>query len=324
MSEAVSALIVNWNGGAHLVNCLESLAGQAYSPLEVLVIDNASTDGSGDGITARFPHVRLVRNEANVGLCAALNQGLALASGSYILTLNPDVRLTPTFLTELVQSLEPPDVGSATGKLLHPARGSGGRSLIDSTGLVLNRRRRPADRGRGEEDRGQYDTPDEVFGACGAAALHRQAMLMDIAVGGRVWDEGLFAYYDDVDIAWRARLRGWRCVYMPSAVAYHDRAGAETLRKRARAAGRPRDQALAIANRYRLMVKNESWATLLPDLPFIVASDVPRWLYLTLRAPRLWAWVPLFWRGLPEAWAARREIQARRKTPWRDLRRWLR
>jgi len=265
-----------------------------------------------------------VRNKANVGLCAALNQGLVIASGAYILTLNPDVRLTPNFLGELVKGLEPPDVGSATGKLLRPARGSDGKSLMDSTGLVLNRRRRPADRGREEEDRGQYDAPGEVFGACGAAALHRRAMLEDIAIGGRVWDEGLFAYYDDVDIAWRARLRGWRCVYVPSAVAYHDRAGAETLRKRARAAGRPRDQALAIANRYRLMVKNESWATFLPDLPFIIASDVPRWLYLTLRAPRLWAWVSLFWRGLPEARAARREIQARRKIPWSELRRWLR
>ncbi|MCC7355971.1 MAG: glycosyltransferase family 2 protein [Anaerolineae bacterium] len=324
MSEVVSALIVNWNGGAHLATCLESLAGQTYTSLEVVVIDNASTDGSTDDVTTRFPDVRLVCNRANVGLCAALNQGLALTAGSYVLALNPDVCLTSNFLTELVRGLEAEGAGSATGKLLRPATGDDGRSLIDSTGLLLNRWRRPADRGRDEEDKGQYDAPGEVFGACGAAALHRRAMLADIAVGGRAWDEGLFAYYDDVDIAWRARLRGWRCVYVPSAVAYHDRAGSETLRKRARAPGRPRDQALAIANRYRLMIKNESWATLLPDFPFIIASDLPRWLYLTLRAPRLWAWASLFWRGLPEARAARREIQARRRTSWSGLRRWFR
>jgi GT2 family glycosyltransferase len=320
----VSAIIVNWNGGARLAACLESLAEQVYSPLEIVVIDNASTDGSTEGIADRFPAARLVRNEVNVGLCAALNQGLALTTGPYVLTLNPDVRLTPSFVSELVKGMEASGAGSATGKLLRPEVGPGGGHLIDSTGLRLNRARRPQDRGRGEEDRGQYDVPGEVFGACGAAAFHRRAMLLDIAIGGRAWDEGLFAYYDDVDIAWRARWRGWRCIYVPSAVAYHDRAGAETLRKRARAPARRRDQVLAIANRYRLLVKNESWATLLPDLGYILGSDLPRWLYLTLCAPWLWAWVLLFCRGVPETLAARRAIHARRSVPWEDLRRWFR
>lgn len=324
-SDQVSVIVVNWNGGTSLADCLASVRRQTYTPIEAWVIDNASSDDSARSLHKEFPDVHWLFNNENRGWCGALNQGYARTSGRYVLTLNPDVVLAADFIAQLVSGMDALSAGSATGKLLRPMES---RSVtlpyIDSTGLVLNRTRRPQDRGRGTADRGRWDEPGEVFGACGAAALHRREMLCDIAVGGAVWDETLFAYYDDVDLAWRAQWRGWRCAYVPTALAYHDRGSAETLRKRARSPADRQNQARAIANRYLVMLKNETWRTFLPDLPFIVASDLPRWLYITLRAPRLWTWLAYLRRGWRPTLAARREVQRRRTASHYALSRWLR
>lgn len=322
----VSVIVVNWNGGASLADCLTSVMEQTYAPLETWVVDNASSDNYARSLQKAFPDVHWLFNRENRGWCGALNQGFASTSGHYILTLNPDVSLTRQFIAQLVAGMDALDAGSASGKLLRPP--IEGRStappVVDSTGLVLNRTRRPQDRGRGTVDRGRWEEPGEVFGACGAAALHRREMLQDIAVQGQVWDETLFAYYDDVDLAWRAHWRGWRCAYVPTAVAYHQRGSAETLRKRGRVPADRQNQARAIANRYLVILKNETWRTLLPDLPFIVASDLPRWLYITVRTPRLWGWIGHLRRGWGATRVARREVQRRRSVPSHALRRWLR
>lgn len=320
----VAVIVVNWHSSADLPACLAAVQAQTYRPLEMVVVDNASADGGLAEAQRRFPNVRWLLNEINRGWCGALNQGLQVTAGEYVMSLNPDVRMQPDFVASLVAAMAEHGAGMATGKLVRPAQTGAATAVLDSTGLMLNRTRRPEDRGRGLVDRGQWDAVEEVFGACGAAAMHRREMLMDIAVGGQVWDETLFAYYDDVDLAWRARWRGWRCIYVPNAVAVHDRSGAETLRKRARARANPHAQARAMANRYLVMLKDESPQTLLPDWPFILASDLVRWAYLTVRAPQLWSWLGYLRRGWRAILAARREVQRRRTVPDAVLRRWLR
>lgn len=166
-----------------------------------------------------YPEVRLVELERNVGFAAAVNRGVAASAGSeFVAVVNNDLELEPGWLASMVGALRAfPDAGSATGKMLFFDR----RELIDGAGDFTSWYAVSAPRGRGEVDAGQYDAAEEVFSACGGAALYRLAALDD--VGG--FDEDFFAYAEDVDWGFRAQLRGWSCRYVPDAVAFHMGAG---------------------------------------------------------------------------------------------------
>ncbi|RMD96896.1 MAG: glycosyltransferase family 2 protein [Deltaproteobacteria bacterium] len=249
----VSVVIVNWNGGELIDGCLRSLQAQDYpGPIETIVVDNASTDGSPARILEAFPGIRMIRNHRNRGFAAAQNQGLRIATGRYCLPLNFDIVLTPSFLSEMVAAIgEDPAIGIVSGKLLRLDSRTASERIIDSTGIVMPFHF-PVARGQEEADRGQYDTPCEVFGACGAAPLYRREMLTDIAIRGEFFDETFVTYVEDVDLSWRAQLRGWRCRYTPRAVAFHLRGA--TRREN------PREQEvyyrIGYRNRYLMLVKN--------------------------------------------------------------------
>ena len=321
----VSIIVINWNGERFLSRCLEAIREQTYPDIELFVIDNASSDGSVDLIKGDFPDVRLVENGANLGFCRAFNQGVRMARGEYVMPLNPDVFMTPTFIVEMVKAAESDRrIGSVTGKLLqNPAGRFDREEIIDSTGLFLDRRRRTYDRGQGEVDRGQYDSLPYVFGACGAAPLYRRAMLENIAIGGEFFDEDFFAYYEDADLAWRAQLLGWRCAYAPGAVAYHVRGSGDTFRKKGHRPKDPAGQIHALKNRYLMLVKNDAFSHLLLDLPWILANEVSRYIYMALFAPQLlrgtiW-WVSLF----KSAWEKRRVILRRKVVSNAYIRQWF-
>jgi GT2 family glycosyltransferase len=207
--DLVSVIIPNWNGERFIKECLLSVYGQTYSPLEVILIDNGSTDKSLDIVREDFPEVVLLKNQTNLGFSKAVNQGIEKAKGKFILLLNNDVTLQPEFVSVTVKAISSADdVGSVSGKLLIPA--DGGADVIDSTGHLIFRNRLAIDRGDGEKDLGQYDSAEEVFGACAAASLYRRAMLDDVAVNGEYFDLSFFAFLEDVDLNWRAQLRGWK------------------------------------------------------------------------------------------------------------------
>ncbi len=321
-SGLISVIIVNWNSGRQLALCLESLTGQTYHPLEIIVVDNASTDDSlAPAYTAG--HVRVIRNETNAGFCRAFNQGYALSQGEFIVSLNPDVYLLPDFLTRLADLLkERPAAGLAGGKLWRGGPRAG--YTLDSTGLFLSPSRRPYDRGQGQIDRGQYDRTEEVFGACGAAWMARRAMLEDVRCLGEVLDEDFFAYYDDADLAWRARSRGWQCWYEPRAAGWHGRGGGDTLRKPSRAPKMAFAQRHAVKNRYLMMLKNDSLAGLLPALPRILIEDGTRLGYMAVRRPILLGAYLDVLRLLPRMLEKRQEIRRRRWVPDQALYRWFR
>ncbi len=203
---SVSVVIVTWNSASFIGGCLESLRALAHPPEETVVIDNDSSDGTAAIVRERFPEVRLIPMGGNVGFCRANNRGIGETTCPFVLVLNPDTTLDAGFLDELLPAFDDPRVGSAAGKLL---RFDG--VTLDSAGQVLGRSRQPIDRGFGALDRGQYAADAEIFGACGAAALYRRTMLAEIADGpGRYFDEAFFAFYEDLDLAWRARRAGWR------------------------------------------------------------------------------------------------------------------
>ncbi|MDD4899133.1 MAG: glycosyltransferase family 2 protein [Candidatus Omnitrophica bacterium] len=220
----VSITIVNWNSSGYIEKCLDSIKKQLYPAIELIVVDNSSTDSSLEYIAKNFPQVKIVKNKENLGFSKSHNLGIHLAKGEFILPLNFDVFLEPDFVGEMVKMMKnDSSIGIVSGKLYRQTNGNKTK-ILDSTGITM-RHCFMHPRGQSEEDRGQYDNSEGalVFGACGAAPLYRKAMLEDIRSGREFFDEDFVNYVEDVDLSWRACLRNWKCVYNPSAVAYHER-----------------------------------------------------------------------------------------------------
>lgn len=226
LNDMVSVTIVTYNSGRFIKRCLESVLEQRYPNREIIVIDNASTDGTTDILEQFDDRVKIIYNEENIGFAAAQNQAINLSMGDWILTLNPDVLLLPGFIQELVSAGNvDPKCGTVCGKLLTilATFDLPEKQLVDSTGIYFTPMLRHLDRGSQEVDNGHYTKPEYVFGATAAAALYRRAMIDDISFDGDFFDPDFFVYREDADVAWRAQLLGWRCVYTPDARGYHVR-----------------------------------------------------------------------------------------------------
>jgi GT2 family glycosyltransferase len=224
--DSVSVTLVTYNSGRFIKRCLESVLEQNYRPMEVIVIDNASTDGTADILEQFSGRCRTFYNDQNVGFAAAQNQAIELSTGEWILTINPDLLLQSNFIQALIEASHvDPKVGTVCGKLLSiPATFDlPEKQLVDSTGIYFTPALRHLDRGSQEIDNGHYLNHEYVFGATAAAALYRRAMIEDISVMGEFFDADFFVYREDADVAWRAQLMGWRCLYTPLARGYHVR-----------------------------------------------------------------------------------------------------
>ncbi|MGH2524060.1 MAG: glycosyltransferase family 2 protein, partial [Anaerolineales bacterium] len=205
MPPLASVVITNWNGCHFLEKCLGSLAAQTYPAVEIILVDNGSTDGSAAWVGEHFPAVRLIANARNMGFAAANNQGIRVAQGEYVALLNNDTWVEPDWLAELVQAIESgPRVGMVASKMVYADQ----PQVINSTGVCLDRSGVVWDRQTGLPERVSEREPVEIFGPCAGAALYRHALFDDVGV----FDENFFAYLEDVDLAWRARWRGWRAI----------------------------------------------------------------------------------------------------------------
>jgi GT2 family glycosyltransferase len=225
-SGMVTVTLVTFNSGRYIAQCLASVLAQDYPRKEVTVVDNASTDDTAR-ILAEFEGcVRVLYNRENVGFAAGQNQAIALSEAEWVLVLNPDVRLMPDFISNMVAAAEGDSkTGSVCGKLLRmsPDCEISHEQVLDSTGIYFTPAMRHLDRGSQERDDGRYGEIEYVFGATGAAALYRREMIEDISISGEFFDSDFFAYREDADVAWRAQLLGWKCLYTPFAVGYHVR-----------------------------------------------------------------------------------------------------
>lgn len=311
----MSAIVVNWNGIRFLDACLDALKAQAYPSIEAIVVDNGSSDGSID-LLERRPDIRLIRNPRNLGFAAANNVGLQAATGEYVLLLNYDATLEPGYVASLVAALRrDPRLGSATGKLLRPAA-AGMARIVDSTGHLIFRNDWAANRGENEPDGVAHDVAGEVFGVCAAAGLYRRIMLDDVTVDDEVLDSAFFAYLEDVDLDWRAQLRGWRSWYEPTATATHYRGGS---------GGRSsvEIQRHIFKNRILMIIKNDGGPSFGWRLPGILAFTAAKFIVGIIGSPAFALAVSQTIRAMPQAWRRRRQIQARRTAPRRAIDRWL-
>ncbi len=210
----VSVVIPNWNGAHHLPTCLDALRAQTYPRLEVIVADNASTDGSLELLAERYAEVRVIALRENRGFTGACNAGMEAARGEIVVLLNNDTEVDPRWAEALVDAFKRhPEVGLVASKMLLFDQ----RDRFHTAGDLYRVDGRPLNRGVWERDRGQYDREEYVFSACGGSAAYRRAMLDDIGL----LDDDFFFSCEDVDLGWRAQLAGYRCLYTPRAVVYH-------------------------------------------------------------------------------------------------------
>lgn len=209
-----SVVIPNWNGIQHLHVCLDALRAQTYKHLEIILVDNASTDGSQQLVAERYPDVRLLALDRNLGLTGGNNAGFRAAKGDVLVSLNNDTEADPNFVGALVAALvEHPQAGMVAAKMLLFDR----RDTIHSAGDGYGLDGIPFNRGVWQRDDGQFDRPGWIFGGCGGAVAYRRSMLDEVGL----FDESFFMYCEDVDLNWRAQLAGWRCWYTPQAIVYH-------------------------------------------------------------------------------------------------------
>ena len=296
---------------------------QEYAPLSVVVVDNSSSDETASVLERYSDRVQIAYNRLNRGFAGGQNQAMAAApEAQWVLTLNPDVQLTSGFVTAAVRAGErEADTGSVCGKLLamRPDLSLPDEPVLDSTGIFFTPALRHFDRGNGTVDQGQYDAREYVFGGTGAACLYRRTMIADVSVGGEFFDEDFFAYREDADVAWRAQLLGWNCVYTPESVAYHVR----TVVPENRASLPAVINMHSVKNRWLMRMKNMTgdlyrrhWASITARDALVVGGCVLK-EQSSLRA------FPTVLRMRRKTWAKRRAIMSRRRVNDAAMARWF-
>jgi len=316
---SVSVAIVTWNSAEHLSECLQSLKTQTHPSIEVIVVDNASIDDSLAIVERMMPEATIIRKLQNTGFCGGHNTAIAAAHGEFYLPLNPDVEMAPTFVEALVQAMQTNDrIGTVVGKLyLEQADAEHSQSIIDETGLFMNRARRQYLRGHQEKEQQQYEEARYVFGASGAAPLYRRTMLEDIKIEGDFFDSDFFAHKEDVDLSWRSQLLGWRTYYTPQAVARHHRHFRPHSDRHKIAAD---VKVHAIKNRYLTIIKNDLPRNLLADLPWIIGYDTVILAYVLLFERRSLQGFAQAFKLVPHALRKRQAIMRKRQMSAQEIR----
>jgi GT2 family glycosyltransferase len=295
-----AVLVVNWNSGALLERCLSAVFAQTLRPREVVVVDNDSRDGSADRVEALFPGARVLRPGRNLGFAAANNLAArAAAPCGWLALVNPDAFPDPRWLERLAAAAAAqPSYSFFASRLVSagdPGRLDGTGDLYSPSGLAWRR-----DHGKPVEQ--APATPSEVFSACAAAALYRRDAFDE--VGG--FDESYFCFFEDVDLAFRLRLAGHRCLYVPDAVVHH--VGSASTR---------RGSDFAVYHGHRNLVwtyvKDMPWPHVLTFLPQHLLLNVLSIAWFTLRGQAR-AIFRAKWdavRSLPRVFRERRAVQSR-------------
>lgn len=333
----VSVIILSYNSRRYIQKCLDTLLAQDYPNLEILLIINGSEDGSKELIKSvywRYKKIRIVELGQNLWFSKGNNYGIKNSRGEFVLTLNQDTVLEPNFVSKLIDVLvKNPSLGSATGKLLHYKFDIDSKTkILDSTGMEIFKTRRVIDRGQWERDQGHYDLDTEVFGASGAAAIYRRAALESVKVQKadgqfEYFDEDFTAYKEDVDLAWRLQLRGYKCRYVPDAIVYHGRTigrswPSQVIRFVLNRFRQPRIvRKLSFKNHYLMMVKNEVPEVFWRHFLFILTREILLMIYtIIFEQFQIFALIEFF-RQLPEARRKRKLVMRTVKVGSQGLRR---
>ena len=297
---SVSVSLVTFNGMRWLPGCLASAKAQTLGDFELLVLDNASTDGSVEWLREQLasePRMKLTESARNLGYAAAHNRHIFAARGEYVLLLNQDVELDAEFLRRAVGAFDGrPNIGAVQGRLRRLGQDRSRLTVLDSTGLEMHRDRRVVARRQGDAEGYRDLVPGPVWGVDGPAPVYRRSALIDsreprTGGGWEVLDEDFFMYKEDVDLAWRLRLLGWQTWYRPSVLAWHGRGAGRPLGDSLRVVVASRlsvprwIQRISWRNHRLMQFKNESPADLVRDLPYVVSREIASLLLMAVTDP---------------------------------------
>ena len=313
--KVLTVIVVNWNGRQLLPECLASLARQSLKELEILLVDNGSSDGSVDFVRTEFPSVRILALDRNFGFAGGNNRGILESSGEFVALLNNDAVADPHWAERLTEAGRDARTGIAASRVLLYSD----REKLDSAGDGMTVIGVGYKRGH-LAPANSYPSAGPVFGASGCGMLLRRSMLQDVGL----FDEDFFLIYEDSDLCFRARLRGWECRYTPGAVVYH-RLNA-SIRRLSRT-----HVYYGQRNAEYLYFKNMPGRLVWKYLPAHLLNGVLAFFYFTGKGhlPGYLRSKYDFMANLPAALKKRREIQASRTVSCRDIdglleRRWLR
>jgi hypothetical protein len=307
----VNIIIPNFNGADYLGECLDSIREQSFNDIEVVIVDNASSDGSDAMVASKYPEFKLLRQNENLGYAAAVNAGVEACTGEFVIILNSDTRVEPEFVAELHAALVAESQASMAAPKMLFARDP---RVINSMGLGYSITGTNHDIGFGVLDGPEFSEKKWIFGPCGGAGMYRRDMLEDV---GR-FDEEFFMYYEDVDFCFRAQLAGHRCIFVPAARVHHiEGAGSGTL-------PRPRNYYLA-RNSLAVIAKNFPASILIRNLHVISWEIIKRTCSPALKGDfsALSGYLSGLI-GLAKSLAKRRSIQKLKSTPDADIERILR
>jgi len=294
----LSVVTVNWNSRDDLIACLESLVAQTHRDLEVIVVDNASQDGSVEVVRERFPQFTVLPQTSNLGFAEGCNVGIAACTGSWIALLNNDAVADPRWAEALVHAADrvPQSCGMLQSLMLYQRT----PPKVNSTGIELTRGGSGRDRGEGADPPAPGGALEPILCPTGGAAAYRRSMLDAIKLSTGYFDATHFCYYEDLDLGWRAQLCGYDARYVPESLVHHKYHGS-TVRR-----GSKWLTQMSVTNRARTLLKNASW-------PFLLYTAIG----LADGFRRLWwecgrAALPQYFEAIRLSVRLRREVEEKR------------
>ncbi len=284
----VTVVIPNYKGIKYIRDCMDSLRGQKGAPFEILIIDNASKDGSLQILQKEYPEARVIALEENTGFCHAVNLGIQESKTPYVILLNNDTIVKPDFVAALVRAIEEQeDIFSVSAQMLSMED----ENILDGAGDGYNILGWAYARGKGMPA-DKYSKKTEVFSACGGAAIYRKCIMEQIGY----FDENHFAYLEDVDIGYRARIYGYRNIYDPAAKVIH--AGSAVSGSRYNEF----KTKLASANNAYVVVKNLPLLLLLLNIPFLLLGFLVKACFFAHKKMGM-LYIKGYWKGIQKGFS---------------------
>ncbi|MBI4708861.1 MAG: glycosyltransferase family 2 protein [Candidatus Portnoybacteria bacterium] len=344
----VSINLLTYNGSRFIEKCLASVFGQSYLKIEFLIIDNRSQDNTVVIIqeiisraNPKFP-VRFIQNDKNTGFAAGHNQGISQSKGEFVLCLNQDAILAPDFVEKAVKLFsEKKDekIAAIQPKILRLNEKLEPTEIIDTTGLVVLKNRRIIGHGQGQIDKGQYAIMDEIFGVDGAAPIFKREALEDVKLPFdfaqginsvyEYFDEDFFLYKEDVDLAWRLRLYGWKTFFAPDVKAWHARGAGDSaainyisiIKERRKISNFAKY--LSFRNQRLMQIKNELPSLFLKHSPRLFFKEIGAWVYVILFEHFTLKVIGDLIKFTPKAFRKRKIIMQEKKVDAKEMGRWF-
>lgn len=347
---SIAIQLVVLNGEKYLSRCLESIANQTYNHnnIELLIWDNGSSDNTLGIIenskikilNLKFAKFSLIKSKENLGMWPAHEALLKNSQAPFVLVLSVDVVMDENFIANTIKVFEEDEtVGAIQPKIFQFNINQTGvnnnqllKETIDTCGFAVEKSRRIINIGHGEKDGPEYEQRSEVFAVEGACPVFRRSALEDCRISGKIIDDSYFWYGDDLDLAWRMRLFGWKEIFSPSVVAWHDRSTTKGLKKSwldhfSRFSVRReipiKKRRLDWRNVRFTIIKNDYIINILKDLPFIAWRELMVFGYTILFEPKVLLEIPALFRGLPKAIRWRKEIMKKAKANPSEIRKWF-